>query len=560
MSNQPKIAEPYHLHRSAGPWDAIVIGSGIGGLSAAALLSRYAGKRVLVLERHYTPGGFTHTFRRPGYEWDVGVHYVGQVAPGDPIRSVFDAISDGSLEWATLGEVYDRVVIGDATYEFRAGADNLRRDLKRHFPREAEAIDRYFATVREVVGASRSYFMTKAHPAPFAALAGPLLRRPFMRYAQRTTRSVLEELTGDQKLIAVLTGQWGDFGLPPAESSFAIHAIVADHYFEGAYYPVGGAGRIFEAIAPVIAAAGGKVLINAEVSEIAIEKGRVAGVKMKDGAVIRAPLVISDAGAVNTFERLLPHEIAEKYGAVLDRRALQPSIAHLCLYLGLRHTAEELGLPTSNLWIYPDERHERTYANALEDRDAPMPPVYISFPSAKDPDFSRRHPGRATIDVLTLARWDAFAQWADTRWKKRGDDYEAVKKRLTERLLAVVYRHLPQLAGKIDVCELSTPLTTHHFANHERGEIYGLAHTPARFRDPLLRPRTPIRGLFLTGQDVTACGVAGALMGGVLCASAVLGRNVMSAIAKPAPARRFASRPNGTLTEPTPVAVARASG
>jgi all-trans-retinol 13,14-reductase len=135
-----------------------------------------------------------------------------------------------------------------------------------------------------------------------------------------------------------------------------------------------------------------------------------------------------------------------------------------------------------------------------------------------------------------------------------------VKKTLTERLLAVVYRHLPQLTGKIDVCELSTPLTTRHFANYERGEIYGLAHTPARFREPLLRPRTPIRGLFLTGQDVTACGVAGALMGGVLCASAVVGRNVMSVIAKPAPARRFASQSDGTLTEPAPVAVARASG
>lgn len=541
MSTSPRLAEPYRADRAAGPWDAIVIGSGIGGLSAAALLSRFGAKRVLVLERHYTPGGFTHTFRRPGYEWDVGVHYLGELARGEMIGSVFDAISDGSLEWASIGEAYDRIVIGAETYEFRAGADNLRGDLKRHFPRETEAIDRYFAIVREVVAASYRYFMSKALPAPIAALAGSILRRPFMRYAKRTTRSVLEELTSDQRLIAVLTGQWGDYGLPPAESSFAIHAIVANHYFEGAYYPVGGAGRIFDAIAPVIAAAGGKVLINAEVSEIAIGNGRASGVKLSDGAVIRAPLVISDAGAVNTFERLLSREIAEKHGALLDRRALSPSVAHLCLYLGLQHTAEELGLPKGNIWIYPDERHERTYANALEDLDGPMPPVYISFPSAKDPDFSRRHPGRATIDVITLARWDGFARWADTRWKKRGDEYEAMKKRLAERLLEVVYRQLPQLQGKLDVCELSTPLTTSHFANYQSGEIYGLAHTPARFADPLLRPRTPIPGLFLTGQDVTSCGVAGALMGGVLCASAVMGRNLAGAIAKEPAAHRDAS-------------------
>jgi len=72
-------------------WDAIVIGSGIGGLTAAALLAKHASKRVLVLERHYTAGGFTHTFHRPGYEWDVGVHYIGQMEePASPVRAAFD--------------------------------------------------------------------------------------------------------------------------------------------------------------------------------------------------------------------------------------------------------------------------------------------------------------------------------------------------------------------------------------------------------------------------------------------------------------------------------------
>jgi all-trans-retinol 13,14-reductase len=530
MPANVRIAEPYNLHRSTGPWDAIVIGSGIGGLGAAALLSRYGGKRVLVLERHYTPGGFTHTFRRPGYEWDVGVHYVGEVAPGQAIGAVFEAVTDGSLEWTPLGEVYDRIVIADETYELRAGAENLRRDLKRHFPREAQAIDQYLVMVAGVAAAAPRYFMAKALPAAIATLAAPLLRRPFMRYAERTTRSVLEELTQDQRLIAVLTGQWGDLGLPPAQSSFAIHAIIANHYLEGAYYPVGGAHRIFDAIAPVIVAGGGNVLINAEVAGNAIENGRATGVTMSDGAVIRAPLVISDAGVINTFGRLLPEDAAKLWHP--DRSVLEPSIAHLCMYLGLRHTAEELGLPKSNLWIYPDERHERTFANALEDPDAAMPPVYISFPSAKDPYFARRHPGHATIDVITLARWDAYARWSDTRWKKRPQEYGAMKGKLTTRLLGVVCRHLPQIKGKIDVCELSTPVTTRHFANYTNGEIYGLAHTPARFGEPLLRPRTPVRGLFLTGQDVTVCGVAGALMGGVLCASAILRRDLVRSISR----------------------------
>src|SRR5271165_3845819 len=94
-------------------WDAIVIGSGIGGLATAALLSRYAGKKVLVLERHCTPGGYTHSFNRPGYSWDVGVHYIGQIQnPASPVRAVFDHLTDGQLQWQPMPDVYDRIVIG----------------------------------------------------------------------------------------------------------------------------------------------------------------------------------------------------------------------------------------------------------------------------------------------------------------------------------------------------------------------------------------------------------------------------------------------------------------
>src|SRR5215472_17307758 len=102
-------------------WDAIVIGSGIGGLTAAALLARHAGKRVLVLERQYTAGGFTHTFRRPGYEWDVGVHYVGEVNdPNSPARAAFDHLTEGRLQWNSMPDIYDRIVIADRTYDFPA--------------------------------------------------------------------------------------------------------------------------------------------------------------------------------------------------------------------------------------------------------------------------------------------------------------------------------------------------------------------------------------------------------------------------------------------------------
>src|SRR5580692_3287157 len=144
-------------------WDAIVIGSGIGGLAAAALLSRYAHKKVLVLERHYTAGGYTHSFNRPGYSWDVGVHYIGQMQdPASPVRAVFDHLTDGRLQWQPMPDLYDRIVIGtgDArrTFDFPSGLENLRSSLKQFFPSEASAIDNYLAAVQSAQKSSGLYF------------------------------------------------------------------------------------------------------------------------------------------------------------------------------------------------------------------------------------------------------------------------------------------------------------------------------------------------------------------------------------------------------------------
>jgi all-trans-retinol 13,14-reductase len=124
-----------------------------------------------------------------------------------------------------------------------------------------------------------------------------------------------------------------------------------------------------------------------------------------------------------------------------------------------------------------------------------------------------------------------FEKWKHKPWKKRGEDYEDLKGILTERLLAPLYAHCPQVKGKLDHIELSTPLSTAHFTGHPKGAIYGLAATPALFAERRMRPRTPVQGLYLTGSDVASLGVAGALMGGVLCASAILGRDVRRAIA-----------------------------
>jgi phytoene dehydrogenase-like protein len=193
-------------------------------------------------------------------------------------------------------------------------------------------------------------------------------------------------------------------------------------------------------------------------------------------------------------------------------------MASLCLYIGLRHTAGELGLPKTNFWIYPSERYEADIAAFHADPEAEFPLVYISFPSAKDPSFEERYPGRATIEIVAPGPYAWFERWAGTTWGKRGDDYEELKERLSARLLSKLYEKLPQLRGKIDYYELSTALSTDYFCRYPHGEIYGIDHTPDRFEQDWLKPKTDIPGLWLTGQDILTCGVVGGMVAGLLTA------------------------------------------
>jgi all-trans-retinol 13,14-reductase len=529
-----RIGTSYKQHPNLrDEWDAIVIGSGIGGMTTAASMAKLANKRVLVLERHYTAGGFTHTFRRPGYEWDVGIHYIGEVNhPKAMARRMFDFLTDGELQWEDMGEVYDRIYLGDNAYDLVKGYENYRAKLHGYFPSDKDAIDRYLEKVVETAKKAQLFFAEKAVPPFVSTLFGGMMRRPTLKEATRTTREVLEEITQNQELIGVLTGQFGDYGLVPAKGSFFIHSMVVAHYFRGAAYPIGGSSRIAETILPTIEAAGGEIVTNAEVDAVIIRDGKAVGVKLADGHELRAPIVISNAGVINTFEKLLPSDVATEIGYAAKAREVGNSIAHLSLYIGLEGTTEELGLQKTNLWVYRDHQHEKNFEAFEKNIHAPLPVVYLSFPSAKDPDFNRRFPGKSTIEAITLGPSAPFQRWANTSWKKRGEAYEELKASLSERMLDVLYEKVPSVRGKVEIAELSTPLSTTNFAAHPDGAIYGLAHNPARYQQRWLRPRTPVKGLYLTGADVVSAGLMGAMMGGFVCASAVLKGNVLGQVLK----------------------------
>ncbi|MGR5063876.1 phytoene desaturase family protein [Photobacterium sp. DNB22_13_2] len=520
--------------RDARTFDIIIIGSGTGGLSAASFLAQ-AGKRVLLLEQHNVLGGYTHTFGRKGYTWDVGLHYVGQAhIEGTVLNKVFRYISKDQLKWAPLDDIYDRAVFGNDEYMFPRGRENLKAKLKQYFPTKQDmaSIDKYFALLDEAQKLGSGYYIEKTLPPLLSALFGGFLRRSTLKFSDKTTLEVLRGITDNPKLIGVLTCQYGDYGLEPSKSSFYMHALLANHYIDGAAYPVGGASKIAECIVPIIEQSGGVALTQADVSKIIVEQNRAVGVRMNDGEAFYANAIVSATGIVSTYCCLLPDDVRQKYQLNKLINKLEPATAHAGLYIGIKESPVTLNLPKCNYWIFPQQYdHDRGRAE-YKDFSSMLPVSFVSFPWAKDPAAEQTHPGRSTAEVVILVPYKWFALWENTTWQKRGEEYKALKEHLAQQMLEQLYRVAPQLEGKVDYYEVSTPLSTRHFSHHEQGEIYGIAHSPQRFRQKFLRIHTPVSNLFLSGQDVMTASIAGGTMAGLLCASTILKKNLLWTVNK----------------------------
>lgn len=498
-----------------GPWDYIVIGSGMGGMTTAAILAKL-GKRVLVLEQHYVPGGFTHTFRRGQYLWDVGVHAVGEVTEHTMTGRLLSLLTGGALEWASLGPVYDEFYFPDGfRIDFPDTPEKFRAALVEKFPREAAGIDAYLDAVKDVAAAMKAYYVARAAPKSVGPLLDHTVARRAQRYLDMPTDETIASFTSDRKLQVVLTAQWGYYGSLPSRSSFAMHALVAKHFLYGGYYPVGGSREIARGLLGTVADAGGWTRVTADVEQILVENGKAIGVRLKGGEEIRAARVVSACGILSTVMRLLPPEYQDDRW-VREVKSLDPAPPHVCLYLGFQGDIRSTGAGSSNKWFYETWDAEKEMWSVY-DPDADSPVLYVSFPSLKDP--THEDPKSHTGEVVTFVPWSMFGEFRDGAWKKRGEAYSALKERVEKKLLYQFLRHMPELEPMIDYAELSTPLSTKHFVRPVMGSIYGLEPTPRRFRTTWLRPRAPITNLFFSGSEVTTVGVMGAMMGGVLAAT-----------------------------------------
>jgi len=508
-------------------WDAIVIGSGMGGLSAAGFLAKVGGMKVLVLEKHSERGGQTHVFRRDGASWDVGLHYLGDLQPGTFMRSLFDFLSGGELRWNRMPDDFERFVYPDFAFAVPSDPRRYQARLIERFPKEADAIRHYFSDIRAVARWSVLGIQQQMAPAPVALLLAQF-RRFGAAQATQTTAAYLEHHFRSRELKALLATQWGDYGLPPKQSAFALHALVVDSYFNGGWFPQGGAGRIARTIETGIEAAGGSIRVCQEATAILVENGRAAGVQAIDrrsgepiAVAYSAPVVISDVGAQLTYERLLPTDGAIGRRTAKQRAAvaaLKGGLSAVTLYVRLKAPISTLGIMGENYWINATLDHEDVDERATATPAGEPRHVYLSFPSAKSGD-DRFH----TAEIITFVRPEAFETWRDTTHGEREPGYTELKRQLAGGLLRAADRAVPGFSDLVTYSELSTPLTVEHFTSHPAGLFYGLRGTPLRYRSSPLGARTPIPGLYLAGCDAASLGVPGALSGGLAAASQVLG-------------------------------------
>lgn len=506
-------------------WDVVVIGSGIGGLSAAVGLSNL-GKRVLVLEQHYLPGGWTHSFSLEGHKFSPGVHYIGQLNEGGRTREIFEGLGVGAdLEFLELNpDGYDHIVFEDETFDIPAGLQKYIARLIERFPEERSGIKRYFTLMQNV---DRGLSMAADAKGILDKLKLLFTAPAIVFNGLKPASEVIDRFVSDVKLKAILESRAGDHGMMPSRVPFALHVAIEAHYWNGGWYPKGGAAAIPKAFISRLKQNGGEIRMRTKVDHILLEGSganrRAAGVQLDNGQQIRAETVLSNADAWITYNNLIGKQnLSEKTAARISQ--LEPSVSSLSLYLATDLDIDALGLDSGNYWILNDPSVDATYELSHRDElaaEGPFPGGFLTVTTRKD--SSKMHAGLHTMEAFVFVSYAAFERWQQSSTGDRPEDYEAYKAKLTQRMLSMISRVVPGIENHLKLCELGTPLTNVHYCNGYRGNIYGTAKSKSQIGSGALPVTTEIAGLFHCGQSTAAHGVLGAMATGVIAAEQIAG-------------------------------------
>ncbi len=488
-------------------YDAVVVGAGLGGLTAAALLAK-AGLAVLLVERHDRPGGYAHGFRRGALHFDSAVHLVGgcgRSASGAP------GLVDGLLRAVGTREACDFVAaepfyttrFPDLSLRVASGVEGFVRAHAERFPVEERGI-RAFVDLCLALRRETRRPADVRHAADLVALRRR--QRALLRFHRSTLGEVLRAEIGDPRLAAALATLWPYAGLPPSRVSFVYFAtMLASYLEEGAWYCRGTFQRLAGALVSGLTSMGGELLLRSVVRRILVDAGRVRGVVLENGQRIEARLVVSGADARQTFEELVGRDALET--RFLDRLASRRrSVSALVVYAAGSLDPREAGLGHENfLWSGFD--HDAHVAAAAEGRPDWLT---VTVPTLLDPSLAPR--GTHEYVLTTLLPHDAVPSWRES------------KEACAESLLLRADASIPGLRASLSFLEAGSPRTLERYTRNDRGAIYGWEHAPTDVGLGRLGPRTPVRGLFLTGHWTRpGGGVYGVVTSGIETAVTVTG-------------------------------------
>jgi phytoene dehydrogenase-like protein len=463
------------LRRAPDPhYDAVIIGSGIGGLIAANLLAR-DGARVLLLEQHYMAGGYCSTFRRGGYTFDAATHFYPLL--GNPETLTGRLLADLGVEtgWVKMDPV-DTFHLPDGS-RFAVPADFAAYLAKLHaeFPHESAALDAFFAEVRETyLLGLLEYFRGRetARLAPFREL---------------TVRQALDRRFADRKLKLLLTADCPHWGSPPGRTSFVFDSMLRLSYFLGNYYPKGGSQAFADELARCFEARGGHILMSTLARRIVIERGAARGVTVETlrGPVrfqgtVRCGAVVSNADLLGTLGELVGTEHLQP-GVVEQLARLRPTYPCWLTHIGLA------GVPAEVL-----ERAQGYYWDSWEmdrvGRDALRFKIFV--PTLYEPAMAP--PGGQVLIVQKVQEMD-YAAVADWPLHKR---------QVESFVFGHLSRMIPGIEDHIVVSSSASAQTSWRFTRNHQGAMLGWEMSPDQLGAGRPDLASPVRNLFFAGHWV----------------------------------------------------------
>lgn len=479
--------------------NAVVIGSGVGGLVAANLLAM-RGWTVTVLEQHYRAGGYLHRFFRNGAGFDTGFHYVGAARPDQLFGKVLRHV--GVYDQLDLRELdpdgFDELRLPGLTVRVPAGAERWRDRLTGLFPHQAGPLRLFFERMEAAVTA---YGLYKLDPG-----AEPTEVLPFEAIS---VSGVLDQVgIDDPRLRTLLASQAILYGVPPDDAPFGMHAIVSDHFSQGAWTIAGGGDRLALVLVKALRARGGRVVFRARAERIDVVDGVATAVQTADGERFAADLVLANAHPAAVAEMVPPGAFRKVY---TDRVAsTRPGLAHFGVYL--RVEGDLSAIAGHNVYRLRSWGFD-TLSTPMSAEDVPF--YFLSAPGSRETGGGKKD----VVLALGLADWAAWAGHEGAH--PRPEAYRTEKAALGAALVRAIQEDFPD--WRITLVEASTPITTREFMLARGGAIYGHYHSVQQMGRYRLPMRTRVRNLIHVGQCVGFPGICGATMTAYLAVGAVVG-------------------------------------